>query len=75
MWSKHGTCKLAGRASNTKYTTLSKAITGCIGNSNCKGVTKVGSGNFRLSKSGTPIKASGKTCFVKGSAYTTVSGK
>ena len=75
MWSKHKTCKLGGYVSNTKYSTLGKAMAACIGKTACNGVTQEGNGNFRTNKGATATKAAGKTCYIKGSVYTIASGK
>ena len=75
MWSTSVNEKLTGYDDTKHYSTLESAMTACASSASCNGVTKEGSGNFRINTGREPTAASGKIAYLKGTSYTLTDGE
>ena len=66
LWTRKDGVELKGAYGNRKYTSRDSALKACGAASGCKGVTKYGSGNFRLRGSSTTASKSGASSWIQG---------
>ena len=69
-WTSYSDSTLREPLGSGAHSTVDSAMLACINNKHCRGVVTVKSNRHILVKGTTPVGASGKTAYVRGSSFT-----